>query len=141
MVAPGNPGEERMKHLAITALVIVLCLAGTLAAQADENETTLNGSFVWENGNTSGDLEAVFTPTGEGSWDVAFHFTFRNQPHTYAGSATGSLTGGALSGTVMNESKRRTFTFEGAFEDGVFDGEHAEVGDGGSMQTGTLTLR
>jgi len=35
-----------MKHLAITALVIVLCLAGTLAAQADENEITLNGSFV-----------------------------------------------------------------------------------------------
>ena len=131
-----------MRKLAFAAVAVVLCLAGTIvAAPADEERTTLTGSFVWEHGNSTGDLEAIFTPTGEGSWDVAFHFTFRNKPHTYTGSATGSLTAGELSGTVLNENKKRTFTFEGAFEDGVFNGRHAEVGGQRTMPMGTLTLR
>ena len=130
-----------MKRLAFAASVIVLCLAGTLVAVRADESTTLTGSFVWEHGNTTGDLEAVFTPTGEESWDVSFHFTFRDKPHTYSGSATGSLTAGALSGTVLNEHKKRTFTFEGSFEDGVFNGNHSEVGPEREMSTGTLTLR
>jgi hypothetical protein len=132
--------EGRMKHLAIVIFAVVLGLGASTAAYAEEG-TTLNGSFVWEHGNTTGDLEAVFTPTGEATWDVSFHFTFRNQPHTYSGTASGSLSEGTLSGTVMNETKKRTFTFGGTFDDGVFSGEHAEVGESGSMQTGTLTLR
>jgi len=131
-----------MRNRAFAALAVVLCLAGAMVAvQADEGSTTRSGSFVWEHGNNSGDLEAVFIPTGEASWDVSFHFTFRNKPHTYSGSATGSLTSGALGGTVLNENKTRTFTFEGAFEDGVFNGNHSEVGPERTMSTGTLTLR
>jgi hypothetical protein len=131
-----------MKNLPVAALAVVLCLTGPIVAvHADDNSTTLNGTFVWEHGNSTGDLEAVFAPTGEDSWDVSFHFTFRSKPHTYSGSATGSLTAGALSGTVLNESEKRTFAFEGAFEDGVFNGTHAEVSAEQAMSTGTLTLR
>jgi len=131
-----------MKDLAFATCAVVLCLSGAMVAvQADQESTTLSGSFVWEHGNSSGDLEAVFAPTGEGSWDVSFQFTFRSKPHTYSGSATGSLTEGALSGTVLNESKNRTFTFEGAFEDGVFNGTHSEVLSEQTMSMGTLTLR
>ena len=131
-----------MKNFAVAAFAVVVCLTGAMVAvQAGDESTTLNGSFVWEHGNSAGDLEAVFLPTGEDSWDVSFHFTFRNKPHTYSGSATGSLTAGALSGTVLNESKKRTFTFEGAFEDGVFNGTHVEVSAERAMSTGTLTLR
>ena len=131
-----------MKKLTFAIVAVVWCLAGALGAgQAGEEMTTLTGEFVWEHGNATGDLEAVFTPTGEGSWDVAFHFTFRNKPHTYSGSAQGSLTAGALSGTVLNENKKRTFAFEGSFEDGIFNGTHAEVGDQRTSSTGTLTLR
>jgi len=130
-----------MKNLAFGVSAVVLCLVGALVTvQADESRT-LTGSFVWERGDTSGDLEAVFTPTGEDAWDVSFHFTFRSKPHTYSGSATGSLTEGELSGTVLNENKKRTFTFEGSFEDGVFNGNHSEVGPERTMSTGTLTLR
>ncbi len=121
---------------------IFLCLVGyAVAAEAAEKPATLSGSFVWEHGNTSGDLEAVFTPNGEGSWDVAFHFEFRNNPHTYTGTATGNLGSGELSGTVQNETKKRTFTFAGSFEGGVFNGTHAEIGPDREMPTGTLTLR
>jgi hypothetical protein len=131
-----------MKNFTVAALAFVLCLTGAIVAvHADDDSTTLNGTFVWEHGNSAGDLEAVFAPTGEASWDVSFYFTFRNKRHTYTGSATGSLTAGALSGTVLNESEKRTFTFEGAFEDGVFNGTHAEVSAEQAMSTGTLTLR
>ncbi len=130
-----------MKKFAFAGLAVVLLLAGNLTVADDKEATTLTGSFVWEHGNTTGDLEAVFTPTGEETWDVSFHFTFRNKPHTYSGSARGSIGSGELSGKVLNENKKRTFTFEGAFEDGVFNGTHAEIGGGENvMETGTLTL-
>ena len=131
-----------MRKLAFAAVAVVLCLTGAPGSgQAGEKTTTLTGEFVWEHGNSTGDLEAVFTATGEESWDVAFHFTFRNKPHTYSGSAQGSLTAGELSGTVLNENKKRTFKFEGSFEDGVFNGKHAEVRAKRTSSTGTLTLR
>ena len=129
------------KLLAWSGIAVMTCLIGVVSVQAAEDSTTLSGTYVWENGNSTGDLEAVFTPTGEGTWDVAFHFTFRKKPHTYTGTAKGALDGGTLSGTVLNENKRRTFTFEGAFEEGVFNGTHAEMRGESKQDTGTLMLQ
>jgi hypothetical protein len=124
--------------LSIVALAILLTIsAGTATA---EEAQTLTGEFIWSHRSTTGDLEAIFTPKGEGKWDVAFHFEFRGKPHVYSGTAEGSLKGGELKGTVLNESKHRTFTFTGTVTEGQFSGTHAEIGDDGAMETGTLTL-
>ena len=109
------------------------------AAEEAAAETTLTGEYVWNRGPT-GDLKAVFTETGEGTWDVSFHFDFRETPHTYTGVAKGSMSG-KLSGEVKNEDKKRTFSFEGEFKDGVFSGNHEELTPSRAGETGTLTLK
>ena len=120
--------------------VAVLLMSLSLVTGADEPRT-LKGSFEWTDAGKTGDLSAVFTPTGEGKWDVAFHFEFRGKAHIYAGTAEGTLAGGDLKGRVLNDEKNRTFSFTGAFTDGEFRGTHAEVGDDGEHATGTLTLK
>jgi len=122
------------------AVVAALVMSVGLVTSAD-GKRTLKGTFEWNDSGKKGDLEAVFTPTGEGKWDVAFHFVFRGEPHTYAGTAEGSLASGALKGRVLNDNKNRTFVFTGTFADGEFHGTHAEVGDDGDHPTGTLTLK
>ena len=123
--------------LGLTAGSLFLLLALSPAAVAEE--TVLVGEYHWNQGGASGDLKAVFESTGENTWDVSFHFDFRSKPHVYSGTATGSLTDGKLEGTVKNESKRRTFTFEGTFEDGTFSGDHSEI-TRSEVRTGTLSL-
>ena len=119
----------------------MLCVAvAGLASGADSNRT-LKGTYEWTNSGKTGELKAIFTPTGEGKWDVAFHFEFEGQPHVYAGTAEGSLSEGALKGTVKTENKKRTFTFTGAIHDGTFTGTHADLSAEGEQPTGTLTLK
>ena len=127
--------------------IALLCFAATLllvvqtgSAVAEEQVQTLTGEFHWTERGTTGGLQAVFTATGKGTWDVAFLFEFRGQAHTYSGTAEGSLTEGALSGTVLNEDKKRTFTFSGSFEDGTFNGTHSEMRESGEASTGTMSL-
>lgn len=130
-----------MKNTALLFLAsAILTTAFCWEASAGDTQT-LTGEYLWDRRDMGGELEAVFTPTGEGTWDVSFHFSHRGEAHTYTGTAAGSLSEGALEGTVLNEDKRRTFTFTGAFEDGVFSGTHAEIRNGGKRATGTLTLR
>jgi len=132
-----NPGETMNR----TALVLIgVAMLLTAAPAAAEESRTLTGEFVWNQRGNRGDLEAVFTATGKETWDVSFHFTFRGSPHTYTGTAAGSLSAGELSGKVLNESGKRTFTFTGAFTDGEFRGTHAEVEGRRVIATGTLTL-
>ena len=130
-----------MKKLALlsAAVLVILGIATDGAADKGKKET-LNGAYTWVGDGSRGSLEAIFTPAADGEWKVAFHFVFSGRPHTFKGTATGSLTDGALEGTVFNENRRRTFTFEGAFEDGTFEGTHAEIRRGRASQIGTLTL-
>lgn len=129
-----------MKRMAMS-LAIALVLLSAQGVGATEDTETLTGEYVWSSGGNSGGLEAVFTPTGEGTWDVAFHFSFRRQAHVYTGTALGSLNDGELKGKVLNENKRRTFTFRGTVEDGEFRGSHAEIANGRERKTGSLTLK
>ncbi len=117
--------------------VLATVSLGTLVA---EDSKTLTGEYVWSQRGGGGGLEAVFTPTGKNTWDVEFHFEFRSKPHTYTGTAEGALGSGMLAGKVFNESKKRTFTFEGEFKNGTFQGTHAETTGGSPIDTGTLTL-
>ncbi len=129
-----------MKRVPFMLLVVlVLALFQSVNAPAAE-EHTLTGEFRWEEMGRSGDLRTVFTPTGEGTWDVVFYFRFHGESHVYRGTAEGSLSRGALRGTVLDEDRERTFTFEGAFKNGEFAGTHSEVFSGGAEKTGTLTL-
>jgi len=126
-----------MKTIALLVVVAGVLLTGTVAA---EEARTLTGEFFWTQRDEQGDLKAVFTPSGEGTWDVSFHFNFRDKEHVYSGTAEGSLADGELTGEVKNEDKKRTFTFQGAFEDGTFRGTHAEVEGETALDTGTMTL-
>ena len=132
-----------MTTLLLVAVTLLLVAPGTANSAADT--TTLQGEFVWEGSGegATGDIEAVFTATGPGEWDVSFRFKWHGQAHVYSGTATGSLTEGELEGKVLNEDKGRNFTFTGSFEDGVFRGTHAEIGRGRKDRiepTGTMTL-
>ena len=128
----------RRAALLVVVAAILLAAPGTGAGAADTQ--TLHGGFVWDDGGASGKLESIFTPTGAGEWKVSFRFRFRGEAHVYTGTARGSLSDGALEGKVLNDGKRRTFTFSGSFEDGVFHGTHAEIEDGRAYATGSLTL-
>lgn len=124
--------------------LLLLAATGTalLAGIAHAGEAhTLTGEYIAGEGDDSGDLEAVFTATGEGAWAVTFRFSFQGQPHTYHGTADGSLSEGSLEGRVENESGSRFFSFWGEFEGGTFRGSHAEIENGFEEPTGTLTLR
>jgi hypothetical protein len=130
-----------MKRLVtlVVAAAWVVSMTGSLAVAEDAQ--TLTGSFVWNNKDKTGDLEAVFTQTEAGKWDVAFHFTWEGEPHVYAGTAEGSLADGTLEGKVLNDTEEHTFTFTGTFEDGTFHGTHSVIGkDGNPKDTGTLKL-
>jgi hypothetical protein len=128
-----------MKRIVVFGIVLVALSSATWMLAVEPETRTLAGEYVWSGAGKSGDLEAVFTPTGEKAWDVAFHFDFRGK-HVYSGTATGSLMEGELSGKVFNEDKNRTFTFTGRFEEGKFRGTHSEIEDGAEEATGTLTL-
>lgn len=128
----------RTTAMLLAAAALVFAAQGGRTAAGDEQ--TLTGTYLWEGRGSSGDLQAVFTPTGEAAWDVAFHFTFRGKPHTYSGTAEGNLSDGALKGKVFNEDRKRTFTFSGEFRDGEFEGTHAEIEGGKESRTGTLVL-
>lgn len=129
-----------MKRTALFLAVLAALLVAPKGDTTAEGRRTLTGRYSWNQGS-SGDLEAIFTPDGGGTWSVAFHFSFRGQGHVYTGTAEGSLSGGSLRGRVRNENGRRAFTFRGTFSDGTFHGSHAEIEDGREQSTGTLTLR
>ena len=127
--------------LGLGLLALLLVFAGVGIADDHEEPKKMSGEYLWTQGGSDGPLDVIFTPTGDGEWDVAFHFTFRGKEHTYEGTASGSLSEGDLSGTVQNESKKRTFTFAGSFADGVFSGTHAETTAGREAETGTISFQ
>lgn len=123
-------------------MIAVACVAGIASgvASASDLNRTLSGEYVSSFETGKQPLRAVFTPTGNDQWDVTFYFKFHGKKHEYEGTAEGSLDGGELRGTVMNEHKRRTFTFQGRFRDGEFRGTHAEIKRTGERRTGSLIL-
>ncbi len=133
-----------MKRTLLNILVVcALVAATTVWADHHEETKTLTGEYHWTQNDTVDKLEAKFVPTGDNTWDVSFHFKFREQPHVYSGSATGDMSEGSeLSGRVMNEGKKRTFEFQGTFdENGAFSGTHSEKTKGRERDTGVLTLK
>lgn len=124
----------------VLAAIVIAPAVRAAEHDAAAEPTTLTGEYYWSERDESGALDAVFEPTGEGAWDVTFRFSFRDKPRVYTGTATGSLTEGALEGTVVNDDKKRTFTFTGSFENGKFRGSHAETTAGRERDTGTMTL-
>ena len=133
-----------MNKTAIRALLILLALSlSGIAFSADAE--TLNGTFVWvrDDGDSSGDLEATFTKTADGAYDVTFHFEWEGEPRTWKGTAKGNLEKGKLEGEVLTDSEDNpsTFTFSGKFKKGAFQGTHGQLDREGKLRkTGTLTL-
>ena len=132
-----------MKVAAITVTVLTLLLFVQDGAVHSGDEVTLTGEFLWKHMNHTGDLDAVFTRTGNGAWVVEFRFVWEGELHVYRGTAEGSLTEGELRGNVVRDNHERpqTFFFAGRFERGRFTGTHTALqASGGTHPTGTLTL-
>lgn len=127
-----------MRRLALPFLAVSLLLALPLPGDGAEGDRVFEGEY--RSGDGDGPLRARFTPVGEARWTVTFDFIFNDRQRTYTGTAEGNLSQGRLSGRVKDEYGRRTFTFRGEFDAGVFHGTHAEVYRGSEERTGTLTL-
>ncbi len=121
-------------------VVLLAILVSPMAYAATDEARTFSGHFRWDPQDLSANLEAVFTPTGESTWDVSFHFTFQG-PHTYSGTAEGSLQAGKLEGTVLNERETRSFDFRGTVKKGKFRGVHFESTGGARRKTGSLSMK
>ncbi len=134
-----------MRIAAIAVTVLTLLLSVQDGAVHSGDEVTLTGEFLWKHMNHTGDLDAVFTRTGDGLWGVEFRFVWEGELHVYRGTADGSLTDGELHGNVVTDNPERrpqTFFFAGRFEGGRFTGTHTALqAGGGTHPTGTLTLR
>lgn len=128
--------------LVLMSLALMITLPGLVVAEAPAaDETTLTGEFKWNRMDEPGPIKAVFTPAGDGKWDVSFYFDFRDEPHVYSGTAEGSLSEGALKGNVMSDGEKPSpFSFEGKFVDGTFEGVHHSLRDEEPAETGTITL-
>lgn len=128
---------------AIAVFVLALLWPVQDGAGRPEHEVTLSGGFLWEQMNHQGDLDAVFTKTGDGVWIVEFRFVWAGEMHVYRGTAEGSLTDGELRGSIVTDDPRwpKKFFFTGAFKHGRFTGTHTALQpSGGLYPTGTLTL-
>ncbi len=126
---------------ALALLALMLSMQGS--AVPSGNEITLTGEFHWTHMNHTGDLEGVFTNSGDKIWSVEFRFEWDGERHVYAGTAEGSLTDGELRGSVVTDNPDwpRTFLFAGRFEGGRFTGTHTAIQvSGGTHPTGTLAL-
>ena len=127
-----------MRRLAKAVLLTIL--VSSMAYTATDGTRTFSGHYRWDGQDLSGNLEAVFTPTGEATWDVSFSFKFQG-PHTFSGTAEGSLKRGKLEGTVRNERETRSYDFRGAVKKGKFRGVHFESTGGARRKTGTLSMK
>lgn len=132
-----------MKKAALTlvAVLLVFLVPGFSSAADEPKVQKMTGEFKWNRMDEPGELKAFFKPTGENTWDVAFYFEFRDEPHIYRGTAEGSLKQGTLKGNVMTDGDEPSpFTFEGTVKDGKFEGTHASMREEEPQETGTLSL-
>lgn len=121
-------------------LVLLTIFVSSIAYAATGETRTFSGYYRWDGQDLSGNVKAVFVPTGEATWDVTFSFKFQG-PHTFKGTAEGSLKSGKLVGTVRNERETRTFDFRGTVKRGKFRGVHFESTGGARRKTGTLSMK
>ena len=133
---------NQMRKTAAIAMAVVFLMGGT-AVLADDHEITMTGQYVWERSDKDipGDIEAVFSPAGDKSWNVVFHFEWEGEMRAWRGTATGSLDGGSLEGEATEDRDReRKFVFKGTVKDGKFQGVHGGMRDGEMNETGKITL-
>jgi hypothetical protein len=128
-----------MRSASLLGGMLVLTIVFAPAAPAQESHT-LEGHWIWDALGDTGSVEAVFTPTGEGTWEVAFHFNYRGA-HVYKGTAEGSLSDGELNGEVAADDQDRTFSFRGRVRKGKFRGTHFETTGGSRRKTGSLSMK
>lgn len=121
------------------ALTFLLLALHPLAADEGAPTQTFSGAYVWNAGG-SDELNAEFSPTGEGTWDVRFRFRFVGNEGTWTGEARGNLAdGGAIEGTTGSGSRR--WVFSATIEDGVMRGTHAEIKGDKQEDSGTFELK
>ena len=132
---------QRIHRFALPGILFLTVVAVAVLPSLAADEVTLSGSFVWERPDEKidGELDVVFTPSGEGEWRVTFRFDWEGKPRVFEGTAKGSLTGD-LTGDVDSDDPGHPlkFEFRGSFSDGTFSGTHGYFSKGELVDAGTL---
>lgn len=109
-------------------------------------EVKMEGEFSWtrRGKDTKGPLIAIFTSDGKNKWKVVFNFKWGKKEKIYTGKADGEIVNGKLKGVVLNDNKKRTFSFVADMKSGKLTGEHWEIskfrGKEKKKRTGTFTI-
>ena len=127
-----------MKKVIFGALFIVAFTSLSIFAE----DVKWKGEYKWvrTKGEKKGTVTAEFAPDGENKWKVKFFFKWGKKDHIYTGTATGSVKDGKLKGTVLNDTKKRSFTFEGTVKEGTLTGTYNETTKGRAKKTGVITM-
>jgi len=142
---------KRILHGLLALTASGFCVGGIQAADSTGSATpastekiTLKGSFIWsKKAGKSYDLKAELTPNGSLQWKVVYNFLnpLGEKPTTYTGTITGDLQNGAVKGTGVDASGKRTFEFQGAASNGVLTFSHSETTPNRKGPTGTGNLK
>ena len=135
---PSPHWKPSRARLAIGLLALVcLLLPANLGA---EETVTFRGEYVWDLDGHQNQVEAVFTSTGEGTWDVTFDFDYARREGTYEGTAKGSLQNGTIEAEVNDAGGTLRYRVEAEIEGDRLEGRHFDIYRGRKKVGGTLRL-
>ena len=122
----------------LVSSILVTTLFGLSAAAGDE--VVNRGEYVWKVDGHRNEVEAVFTPRGEDTWDVEFRFAYARRRGVYQGMARGSLRDGVVHGEVRDNGGVLRYGFELVVEGDRLEGQHFDIWSGRKKLNGTLRL-
>lgn len=127
-------------------ILMLACLSVLPFLSLTAGDVKMEGEFAWirRNKETKAPLKAVFTSDGKKKWKVIFNFKWGKKAKIYTGTAEGELVDGKLTGKILNDNKKRTFSFVADMKSGKLTGEHWEIskrrGKEKKTRTGTFTM-
>ena len=133
-----------MRRFAFLGFLLTLIIGSWLTAPdvsaEDESQVVFRGDYMWNVDGHRNELEAVFTPTGDGLWKVEFHFKYARREGIYEGNAQGSLESGDIYGEVKDGAGVVRYRFEAKVQGDRMKGKHFNIWSGRKKETGTLDL-
>lgn len=130
--------KKTLRPLVFT--LFVLCVAWGAWANEPAGVQVFRGEYTWNHDGHTNTVEATFTPTGEGQWDVVFDFKYARREGTYEGTVEGSLQDGAIAGDVKGAGDVIRYRLEAEVNGDRLEGKHYDIWEGRRKLYGTINL-
>ena len=117
----------------------VFLLALPWLASAAETEV-FRGEYEWTVDGHRNRVEATFTPTSDGQWDVELRFAYARREGTYRGQAEGSLRQGQIRCNVEDGGGVLRYRIEAEVQGDTLEGKHYDIYSGRKKLNGTIRL-